>query len=157
VRLGFKYNLFQEKGLRPQTSLIAHAGFNRAASKYFRNYTFLAPEFRFTMQHTLTSKLGLGYNLGAEWEETNAPPVWIYTFAPGFDITEKWYAYVELFGSIRRHERPEHNADGGIAYNFSANMRADISAGVGLTQNSFAHYIAVGFSFRVPTYKLAVH
>lgn len=150
VRVGFKYNLLQEHGLIPQTSVIAHMGLNRVASKFFKDNTFLAPEFRITMQHTLSQKVGLGYNLGAEWEETNKPPYFIYTLAPGLSFAENWYGYVELFGSIRRGKTPEHNFDGGIAYTITPNMRADLSAGVGITRNSFDHYIAVGFSFRFP-------
>lgn len=89
VKLGFKYNLLEEKGMVPQTSVIVHTGFNRLASRYFKDHTFFAPEFRFTMQHTLTDKLSLGYNLGAEWEQTNEPSTFIYTLAPGIELGEK--------------------------------------------------------------------
>lgn len=150
VRVGFKYNLLEEQGILPQTSIIAHTGFNRLASKHFKGLHFLAPEFRLTMQHTLSDHLSLGYNLGAEWEETGKQPDWIYTLAPGFSWAENWYAYVELFGSFKKDEKPEHNFDGGIAYHLSDHMRADLSAGTGLFNSPLKHYVALGFSFRLP-------
>jgi hypothetical protein len=155
IKVGFKYNLLTEKGFLPQTAVIVHSGFNRLASKYFKGYTFFAPQFRFTMQHTLTDKIDLGYNLGAEWESTNEKPDWIYTLAPGMELGENWYAYLELFGCIRKDEMPEHNMDAGISYHLTKDMRADVSGGIGLTKNALDHYIAVGFSFRLPATKNA--
>jgi hypothetical protein len=153
IAVGFKYNLIEEHGLMPQISFIAHNHFNRLASRHYKGLTFFATAFRFTMQHTLSSHIGLGYNLGTEWESTDAPPAWIYTLAPGIEWAGNWYAYIEVFGSVRKGEKPEHNFDGGLAYHLSDNMRADLSAGVGLTQNSFDHYVALGFSFRVAASK----
>ena len=134
----------------PQTSVIVHSGFDRLASKHFKGYTFFAPEFRFDMQHTVTDKIDLGYNLGAEWESTDEKPGWIYTLSPGMELGEKWYAYMELFGNIRKDEKPEHNMDAGIAHHLTADLHADISGGIGLTKNALDHYVAIGFSFRLP-------
>ena len=63
---------------------------------------------------------------------------------------KKWYAYVEAFGFITKNQMPDHNIDGGLAYFISDNVKADISAGFGLSPNSFKNYMAIGFSFRTP-------
>ncbi|HUQ97438.1 MAG TPA: transporter [Chitinophagaceae bacterium] len=157
VKVGFKYNLLEEKGIVPQTSLLAHTGLNRLASRYFKGLSFFAPEFRLAMQHTLSDVVGLGYNIGAEWESTDEKPDFIYTLAPGFNLGERWYAFVELFGSVKRGEGPEHNADAGVAYHVSQNFRVDFSGGIGLTKQAFDHFLAAGFSFRIPVSKKAIH
>jgi hypothetical protein len=157
VTIGVKYNLLEEKGLRPQTSVVVQTGLNRLASEYYKGYTFFAPEFRFAMEHTLSDKIKLGYNLGAEWEQTNEPATFIYTLVPSFELGEKWQTYIELYGFIQKGELPEHNIDAGFAYTISNNTRADISAGMGLSKDALDHYIAIGFSFRVPASKKAVH
>lgn len=148
LQIGFKLNLFEEKGILPKTSFIAHTGFNKLGSRFFRNLSFLAPNFRFTMQHSLSNNIGLGYNLGAEWEDTNNPPVWIYTFAPGFNLNEKWYAYIEAFGFIQKGEAAQHNIDGGLAYYINNDCKIDLSGGPGLSRESSKWYINVGGSFR---------
>jgi hypothetical protein len=65
--------LTEEKGIFPKTSFIAHIGLpNAASTKYKTDY--FAPEFRFTMQHTLSEKFSLSYNLGLEWDGFSAEP-----------------------------------------------------------------------------------
>jgi hypothetical protein len=147
VQLGGKLALFEEKGLLPKTSLIFHVAAPKMASKKFRASKW-APNFRFVMQNTLSENVGLGYNLGAEWDGESNTPAWIYTFAPGFNIGKSWYGYVEAFGSIRKGEKPEHAIDGGIAYYFSDHTKIDFSAGYGLSENAVDWYSAIGFSFR---------
>jgi hypothetical protein len=153
VQVGFKLGLVEEQGIIPKISFIAHTGLSRLASKYYRGSSFFAPNFRFTMQHSLSDRVGLGYNLGAEWGDTRDNPIWIYTLAPGFNIGENWYAYIEAFGYIQSRKYAEHNFDGGIAYFLTDNTKLDLSAGVGLINSSLKHYIAAGFSFRIPSKK----
>lgn len=148
LQVGFKLNLCEEKGIIPKTSLIAHTGLNKLGSKFFRPLSFFAPNFRFTMQNSIAENVGIGYNLGAEWEDTNTPPVWIYTFAPGFNLSEKWYAYIEAFGFIQKGEAAQHNIDGGIAYNINNNVKLDLSGGPGISKESSKWYINIGGSFR---------
>jgi len=152
VQLGGKLALFEEKGLLPKTSLIFHVAAPKMASKKFRASKW-APNFRFVMQNTLSENVGLGYNLGAEWDGESNTPAWIYTFAPGFNIGKSWYGYVEAFGSIRKGEKPEHAIDGGIAYYFSEHTKIDFSGGYGLSENAVDWYTAIGFSFRFNTVK----
>lgn len=148
VHIGFKLQLWEEKGWLPKTSIIAQAGFNRLASKDFRSLSFLAPNFRFTMQNTFTEEISLGYNIGAEWDDTKSNAVFAYTFAPGFSLSEQWYAYVEAFGFIQKGEAAQHNIDGGFAYNSSSNVKLDLSGGIGISKESPAWYVNLGCSFR---------
>jgi len=103
------------------------------------------------MQNSLTSNIALSYNLGAMWDGFTSTPIWLYTVAPGIDIGEKWYAYIEAFGFIRHGDRGQHSLDGGIAYYISSNVKVDLSSGVGISKESPKNYVALGFSFRVNT------
>jgi hypothetical protein len=151
VQLGGKVNFFDEKGFRPKTSLIAHYDFSRLRSIY--KDTTDGANFRFTMQHTLSEKMALGYNVGMEWGRFGEPPAYIYTFAPGIDISDKWYAYIELFGFIRKNEKPENSIDGGVAYYVTNNFKLDISSGFGISKAAPDWYIAIGGSIRFKTGK----
>ncbi len=152
VEIGAKIALWEEKKLLPKTSLIFHVGIPKLASNYFQ-VDHLAPNFRFTMQHSLTKKIGLGYNVGAEWDGVNKEATWIYTFAPGINLNEKWYGYIEAFGFISKQNNPEHSLDGGIAYYINPNFKIDLSSGFGISKAAPDWYIAVGGSIRFKTGK----
>lgn len=147
VEIGTKVSLFEEKGLRPKTSLIAHLGLPFAASNP-DNDQKVFPSYRFTFQNTISDVMGLGYNIGSEWDGYENKTVWLYTFSPNFNIGQKWYAYVEIFGF--KEESWEHAVDGGIAYYISKDTKLDLSGGFGLGKNPLRNYAALGFSFRIP-------
>ncbi len=151
VELGGKLSLLEEKGLRPKTSLIAHYDFARLRTLYKDSIDGV--NFRFSMQHTLSKLVSLGYNIGMEWERFGSPPAYVYTLAPGFNISEKWYAYIEIFGSIWKYEAPENSVDCGIAYYISDNFKVDLSAGLGINKKAPDNYFAIGASFRFKTGK----
>lgn len=146
VELGAKVNFFDEKGLRPKTSLLAHYDFARLRT--LDKDTVDGTNFRFSMQHTISKVLSVGYNLGMEWERFGSPPAYIYTLSPGFNIGAKWYAYIEAFGFIWKGEDPENSIDGGVAYYINDNFKVDISAGFGISKKAPDNYVAIGASFR---------
>jgi len=152
IQIGSKIALWEEKGIIPKTSLIFHIGIPGLSSSKFKTPN-LAPNFRFTMSHSLSERVGLGYNLGAEWDGIDETPAWIYTIAPGINIGNNWYAYIEAFGSIKKNEPAQHSVDAGLAYFFSNNTKIDISSGFGISKTAPDNYVAIGFSFRFKTKK----
>lgn len=148
VYIGFKVKLTEEKGIVPKTSFIAHISLPNAASTKYKT-DFNAPEFRFVMQHTLSKKASLSYNLGYEWDGFTAEPTFIYTLTTGYSITEKLGSYIELFGFAPQKDTANHNFDGGLTYLINTNFMLDLSSGIGITNNAPEHYIAIGFSFRI--------
>lgn len=152
VELGARVALCEEKKFIPKTSLLFHVAIPGLASKAFKA-KHLAPNFRFSMQHSLSKIVGLGYNLGAEWDGFSPVPAWIYTLSTGFNLGEKWYAYTELFGEIKKAEPAQHSFDAGIAFFLNGNMKVDLSGGVGISKESPDWYMAIGYSFRFKTGK----
>jgi hypothetical protein len=148
VEVGSKIFLFKERKLIPTTSFLFHLGIPAFSSKQFRP-AMAAPNFRFTMQHTLASNLSLGYNLGAEWDGFSSTPAYIYTLTTGLTFLEKWYTYIEAFGDFQKNELPLHSIDGGLAYLPTNNLKIDISSGFGLANNSSNWYVALGISGRM--------
>ncbi len=108
----------------------------------------VSPNFRFTLQNSISENITIGYNIGAEWDGEKTGPTYIYTLSPGFNFAKKWYAYIEAFGGIKKHELSQHNIDGGLAYYISKNYKIDISSGFGITKAAPEWYIALGFSAR---------
>jgi Putative MetA-pathway of phenol degradation len=148
IYVGFKVKLTEEKGILPKTSFIAHLGLPNAASTRYKT-DYFAPDFRFVMQHTLSEKFSLSYNLGSEWDGLSAEPTFLYTLTSGYSITKKLGSYIELFGFAPQNDKANHNLDGGITYLINNNFMVDLSSGIGITNNAPKHYFALGFSFRI--------
>jgi hypothetical protein len=148
VLIGTKIKMCDEKGLIPKTSFIGHLLLPDLASPALKA-DYYAAMFRFTMQHTLSRKISLGYNLGAEWDGITPDATFIYTLTTGFSLTEKLGAYLEVFGFAPQNDSANHNADGGFTYLLSDNAMVDVSGGFGLTENAPDYFISCGFSFRI--------
>lgn len=150
ITIGFKTSLFEEKGLIPKTSFIGHIATSRIGSKEFHT-KLIAPAFRFTMLHTLSSKMSLAYNLGAEWNGDNSQHNYIYTITTGFTLSDKIGCYTELYGFISKHNLADHRFDGGFTYLINNDIIVDISGGFGLSDHTHKDYISLGFSYRFNT------
>jgi hypothetical protein len=148
IHIGFKVKLAEESGIIPKTSFIAHISLPNAASAQYKT-DYYAPEFRFTMQHTLSEKFSLSYNLGAEWDGFSAEPTFLYTLTTGYSITKKMGSYIELYGFAPQNDKANHNLDGGITYLINNNFMLDLSSSIGISKNAPKNYFAFGFSFRI--------
>lgn len=146
--VGFKVKLSEEKGIIPKTSFIAHVGLPKMATSNYKT-DYLTPEFRFTMQHSLSEQWSLGYNIGAEWDGLTLKPTFVYTLTTGYSIAEKLGSYIEFFGFNTQNKKINHNLDGGLTYLITNNFMVDLSSGVGITEADFEHYFALGISFRL--------
>ena len=146
--IGTKIKLSDEKGIIPKTSFIGHLLVPDFASPEFKA-GHSAVEFRFTMQHTLSDKVNLGYNLGAEWDGVLPDATYIYTFTTGFSLSGKIGAYAEVFGFAPENQTANHSADAGFTYLISNDMMFDLSGGVGITENAPDYFLSCGFSFRI--------
>ena len=148
LQIGAKYNFLKERGIIPNTALIAHYSFPQFA--FFKRLydTVGGFNFRFAMKHTVSKTFFIGYNVGMDWKTFRSDPSYIYTFSPQFNINEKLQAYVEVFGSIWKDYAPEHNVDAGLSYFISNNIRLDVSGGIGLSNRNPDRIFSVGASIR---------
>ena len=147
ITVGFKTALFEEDRIIPKTSFIGHISTAKIGSKGLQT-SYIAPSFRFTMQHTLSGKVSLAYNLGAEWNGEDAEETYIYTLTTGISLSNKLGYYLELYGFLPRLKTDDHRADSGFTYLFNNNLIADLSGGIGLSKNSPKAYVSLGLSYR---------
>lgn len=148
VSLRFKERICDENGLLPMTSFIGYLALPKAANKEFQA-TYFAPSFRFTMQHSLSENVMLAYYLGAEWDGESAEPVFIYTLTSGMSVTEKFGAYIELYGYAPQNSSADHRCSAGVSYLLKPNVMFDLSGGYAFSEKAPDYYMGVGFSFRL--------
>lgn len=149
LNAGFKVKISDERGWKPEVAFLAGLNLPFTANDYY------APEntaagVRFAFAHTLSEKLSLGYNLGAEWDGDSASPGYFYSVALGIGLTEKLGMFAESYGLIPEAGGPEHLLDTGFTYLLFPNFQLDISGGLGLSEQAADHFISFGLSYRIP-------
>jgi hypothetical protein len=156
--LGAKISLWAEKGWRPEAALLVGTtipvGSNDISSNRFD------PAFRFSFGHTLPRDLSFGYNLGVAWatapEEDGSGHDTAarleYTAALGYDFTERWGAFIEVFGDTPLNDSlgPAHSLDGGLTFLLRENIQFDLAGGFGLSAEAPDWFVTAGFSVRLP-------
>jgi Putative MetA-pathway of phenol degradation len=147
---GFKAKISDEKGIIPATAVIGHLVTPNWGSKEFSS-PYFATTFRFNLQHTVSKRVVIAYNLGAEWDGVNAEPQFIYTLTSGIILTDALGFYLELYGFAPQKSSASHKCDGGFTYLVNNNFMFDISSGYSLTDTDPNYYGSLGCSFRFNT------
>lgn len=153
VELGGKFNFLDEKGIRPKMSFIAHYYFNHLRT-IFKD-TIDGADFRFAFRHNISRTILIRYNAGMEWKHFDEQQYFVYSFSPGFNIGERWFAYIEAFGYLWKGYQPINSLDAGLAFYINNNFKVDASAGIGLSKLAPDYFYALGVSFRFRTSKKA--
>lgn len=155
--LGAKFHLATEKGRRPAMAVIAFVSVPSGRDEFTSDG--FDPGALFAFSHTISDRIGLGYNAGLVFEST-APEgedrqtlsTWTYAIASGFSLSEKVGTFVEVFGSAPASASGSsaHSFDAGLTWLVRPNLQLDTSAGVGLNDGATDWFVSVGFSVRLP-------
>jgi hypothetical protein len=153
--LGAKIKLRDEKGAAPQLALLVDAVVP-SGTKSFRAER-VDPAVRLAGSHTLTERLGLGYNFGfgaLTIEEASGDIDTLglgrYSLALGIGLSEHWGTFVEVFGFMPTSGGPAHSVDAGLTYLVSRNLQLDLSGGLGVNDRAEDWFVGAGISFRLP-------
>lgn len=145
--LGAKIGVAEEKGSFPEIGFIGHLYLPFAAAQDYRPES-IGVDFRFAFSHGFSNS-DLSYNLGAEWRDDNPEANFIYSIAYGFDITENFGAFAELYGDLPEDRSAAHHWDAGFTYMFQHNIQLDAFVGKGIN-NDQKLLAGGGISFRLP-------
>jgi hypothetical protein len=148
VVIGTKISLFEERSIRPKTALLAQATIPLKA-KAQPQTTNATTAILLLMQNSVTKSFQVNYNLGVEYDDEASAASWQYSFESDLEITKKLEIFAEIFGSAQKNEKPEHSFDAGIEFLATSNLKFDLAAGWGLSDNVPDHFITLGFSFRL--------
>lgn len=146
--LGVKVAIAEENNGFPEVGLIGHVFLPFSASSDFKPQT-TGVDFRFAFSHTLSERSNLSYNIGAEWGDDSPEVAYIYTIAYGYAISEKFGAFVELYGNFPENSSANHLWDAGLTYLLKPNIQFDVSIGTAFTEGQDI-LLSGGLSFRVP-------
>ncbi|TDU43636.1 outer membrane putative beta-barrel porin/alpha-amylase [Gelidibacter sediminis] len=149
--VGFKTTIVQANGWIPEIGFLGHLHLPFMASTDYKPETTGA-DVTFAFNHTLNDKSSIGYNIGAAWKHDSPEIAYIYTIAYGFEITNQFGVYTELYGDIQEHHIANHFWDAGLTYLISDNLQLDASVGSSITKGQDI-LLSAGASYRIPTKK----
>lgn len=155
--LGAKLLLRDGENGGPALALLASAALP-TGDRAFRGER-LDPAARLIAAHTLSDRVGLGWNAGVAAQtaadgtgELDTHANGFYTVALGIGLTDRWGTFVEAFGEapLSGPGGPAHSADAGLTYLVRDNVQLDVSIGTGLNDRADDLLLGVGLSFRLP-------
>lgn len=146
---GFKVKIADEKTWLPEIAFLGALVLPLTAAEEFKT-EYIGPNMRFSFSHTLSDKLSLGYNLGAEWDGNNSEPGYFYSLVIGLNLGGKIGMFAESYGIIKNNDGPEHMLDAGFTYLILDNLQLDLSSGLGINEAATDYFISCGVSFRLP-------
>jgi hypothetical protein len=145
---GFKIKVREEAGILPEIAFLGGLVLPfTAQNDYMTDYT--AVNMRFSLSHTLTERLSIGYNLGAELDGESPAPAYYYSFVIGIGVSSKIGAYLESYGLMPETGNAEHLVDAGVTYLLLPTLQLDCSAGLGLNENAIKNFISLGLTYRI--------
>lgn len=154
--LGFKLQLLPGAGSVPQVAVIGSATLPTAQEGL--GVTEVSPAVRLAVAHSVTDRLGVGWNVGAVFERsgpsgavTTATDV-LYTVVLGFAAAERVGVFLESFGTfgVSDGRANAHAVDGGLTFAVLPALQLDLSGGVGLNDGAEDWFVGAGISVRVP-------
>lgn len=148
LEIGFRTAICEQNKVIPQTSLITQFAIPTVASKNFKA-KHLAPVILLAMQNDVTQSLQIQYNIGAEWDGLSTTPDWLYSVNFGFELSKKFDAFAEVFGSAANKSIPENSIDGGFGYYINNDIKLDAFAGFGISNAAANYFFGTGLSFRI--------
>jgi hypothetical protein len=149
--VGLKYSFLQETdGWKPNLTLSLHSQFDWYGREEFQpEYANL--NFRLTAGKTIVSSWYFVGGLGSTWvdDPESEPDLNYYVAQTGYTFFDKLTVIAELYG-VRNYEQDDNrNAfNGALVYLINSNHQVDLSGGMGLADNWYGSYIALGYSMR---------
>ena len=142
LTVGMKAKFYEGSGFLPSVALLAELQSPHVGTKDLLP-THLAPTLHLLFEHTVTDWLGVGYNIGAEWDGESATPTTFLGFGVYFDITEHIGTFVETYNYFHPEEENQYLTEFGFTWLVSRRVQLDLAADLDF-QNIGKHYAVSG-------------
>lgn len=146
-QVGMKIALAEEKSWRPEMAMIGQLTLPWWGDDDYRP-DYLAPSFVFAFSHSISDIFSLGYNLGAEWDGTEAQTSLIYSLVLGASPGSRVGLFVEMYGDVNEDYLPRHYFDSGITLLLFSDFQLDLSGGVALNKEGTDAFLSSGVTWR---------
>ncbi len=149
IALGFKVYVVEEKGFRPEISIMADLTINKIGNLDYRP-TYTYSSIKVLASHTLSDLFSLGYNFGYGNNGEDAGGFFVYSAVLGMSISDRFGAFAEIYGTSNEGDSPHTRVDAGLTYLVRHNFQLDVSGGTGLDSGIKMYFINFGLTWRIP-------
>ena len=144
LQLGTKIQILRDPEVNTEIAVLSHLIIPTAGSDI--TIDKLGTINKLSISHSLTDRLGIGYNMGYDYYGTGSGNG-TYSIALGYAISDVIGVYAEPYGTLVEFDTHEANFDAGFTYLMQPNFQWDLSAGTGLNNDMF--YVALGASINL--------
>ena len=128
IQIGFSMNLWKEKKLIPEASILFRA---IVPTDKKLNLNKIGEIVSLNFSNKISDKVSFNYNIGFAHETDNSK-AGFYIGNINYEVTSKVHFFIENFGNLI-----SHNLNIGGGYNFSDNFMIDLSIAKGVNHNLF--------------------
>lgn len=130
IVIGAMMRVCEEQGIVPLTTFSAWAILPVGIESIRPNE--VAPAFHALFGHTLSSRWGLSYDLGLEWDGESPKPLSFVSVACSYELSSRTGLTLENYNIFRRHQSPDFNIDLGFKWKLSRKVLFSAMGTVGL-------------------------
>lgn len=149
VVLGVKYHFFDHKGAIPDIGILGRLSLPWLADNSLKEKKY-SPEIRLLVQHELSKKTHVGYNIGVQWlDENSSHSQYIYSLSADHAMTKKIKLVAEAYGFAEHGHHAQNTADLAVLYLINNNFQLDLIGGSGIMHSPQQKFVELGLSFRI--------
>jgi Putative MetA-pathway of phenol degradation len=144
LEIGAKFQILRSENVNTEIAFVSHLILPTGSKKL--TIDRLGTINKLSISHKLNERIGLGYNVGYDYFETEKGN-FTYSLSFAFELTSKLGIYVEPYGNLIELDQHEASFDAGITYLVQDNLQLDASFGTGI--NHTMNYFSIGASINI--------
>lgn len=146
ITIGAKIHVNEEKGWIPQIVFLGNINIAKTGVRDFTQ-DFHSSKMIIIFNHTITQSWSIAYSFGVEFPSNINYSIGTYTLVSGVAITEKFGAFVEVYGDFSKYIYADNKVNGGITYLVAPCFQLDFAGGFGLSEYSPENYYTLGLIY----------
>lgn len=147
LSIGTKIKCFDGEGAIPAVSVLAEFSISGTATKDFQ-VDHLAPSLYLLFENPVCDWLSIGYNVGAEWDGSEAAPIAFAALCFGFSVADSFGCFVESYNYFGRSGN-QYAVDFGMNWQVARKLQLDISANIDLVNPTECWAISCGLTWQI--------
>ena len=147
LTLGTKIACYEGKGAIPAISVLANFTLPYTASKGFES-EHLAPSLYLLFENPVNDWFSVGYNVGAEWDGSQAAPTTFVALCLGFSATERLGCFAESYNYFGK-EGNIYAVDFGLNYMVARRLQLDLAANLDVRNPAQSWAISFGIAWQI--------
>lgn len=147
LSLGTKIACYEGKGAIPAISVLANFTLPYTASKGFES-EHLAPSLYLLFENPVNDWFSVGYNVGAEWDGSQAAPTTFVALCLGFNATERLGCFAESYNYFSNGGNI-YAVDFGLNYMVARRLQLDLAANLDLCNPAQSWAISFGVAWQI--------